>query len=347
MSSESTVITPAIQVRNASDYSRLLRRVQAAGLLERSALGYLPRSAGLAVMAAGGAIAFVILGSSWWQLLVALWFSAIAAQVGFLGHDAGHQQIFRSRRWNVRVGTIVSAAGIGLSYGWWVDKHTRHHQGPNDPAIDPDVQRGALAWNTDQARAQPPILRAFTAHQAQLFFPLLLLEALNLHLSSIRAVLAHPRQRWTEGALLTVHAAAYLGVVFWWLPLPLAVVFLTVNQAALGLYLGCSFAPNHKGMPIPQNGAELDFLRRQVLPARNVAGGRALSAALGSLNYQIEHHLFPSMPSRNLARCRPLVRQFCAERNIPYCESGLFHSYATALRYLADVSRVAARSSTS
>jgi fatty acid desaturase len=87
-------------------------------------------------------------------------------------------------------------------------------------------------------------------------------------------------------------------------------------------------------MPILDEDGQSDFLRRQVLTARNVTGGRVLSAALGSLNYQIEHHLFPSMPSHNLARCRPLVKQFCAEHGVPYAETSLFASYAASLRYL-------------
>ncbi len=318
-----------------------MKQVQAAGLLERSLAGYLPRIAGIAGLTAVGATAFWWLGSSWWQLVVAAWFAAIAAQIGFLGHDAGHQQIFRSHRWNVRFGTVVSAAGIGLSYGWWVEKHTRHHQRPNDADVDPDVQRGALAWNAEQARAQPALLRAVTAYQAQLFFPLLLLEAVNLHVNSLRAVLARPRRRWAEGLLLAGHAAVFAGVLLWWLSPLQAVAFLVVNQGLLGFYLGCSFAPNHKGMYVPQPGEQLDFLRRQVLTSRNVVGGRPLAVVLGGLNYQIEHHLFPSMPSRNLARCRPLVRDFCAQHGIPYCETGLLRSYACGLRYLSAVSRTA------
>jgi fatty acid desaturase len=38
---------------------------------------------------------------------------------------------------------------------------------------------------------------------------------------------------------------------------------------------------------------------------------------MGGLNYQIEHHLFPSMPRPNLRRAQPLVRAFCAERGVP------------------------------
>lgn len=329
--------------RPVSAYAQLMREVRATRLLERSPLGYLPRALVLLAMFAVGGTVFWSLGSSWWQLLVAAWSAVVAAQIGFLGHDAGHQQIFRSRRWNVRFGTLVSGIGIGLSYGWWVDKHNRHHQHPNDPASDPDVGRGALAWNADQVRRQPAALRAFTAHQAQLFFPLLMLEALHLRANSLRSVLADPRRRWAEGLLLLLNTGVYLGLLFWWLSPLQAVAFVVVHQALLGLYLGCSFAPNHKGMHMPQPGEDLDFLRRQVVTSRNVTGGRLLAAGLGSLNYQIEHHLFPSMPSRNLARCQPVVREFCRRQEIPYCEMRLVASYASGLRYLAAVARQGGR----
>jgi fatty acid desaturase len=66
-----------------------------------------------------------------------------------------------------------------------------------------------------------------------------------------------------------------------------AIAFLLVHQALFGVYLGMTFAPNHKGMPHP-TGDE-DYLRKQVLTSRNVRGGRLTDAALGGLNYQIEH----------------------------------------------------------
>src|SRR5664280_2366208 len=46
-------------------------------------------------------------------------------------------------------------------------------------------------------------------------------------------------------------------------------------------------------MPIVLAGLKVDFLRRQVLMSRNISGGRITGYAMGSLNYQIEHHLFP------------------------------------------------------
>jgi len=111
-------------------------------------------------------------------------------------------------------------------------------------------------------------------------------------------------------------------------------VFVAVQQALFGLYLGCSFAPNHKGMAMRVAGDELDFLRRQILTSRNVTGGRLVTVMLGGLNHQIEHHLFPSMPSRNLQRCQPLVRRYCRENSLPYAETGLLQSYRLSLQYL-------------
>lgn len=104
-----------------------------------------------------------------------------------------------------------------------------------------------------------------------------------------------------------------------------------------GVYMGASFAPTHKGMPLLPADAEINFLRRQVLTSRNIRGGLLIDWAMGGLNHQIEHHLFPRMPSMNLRRVRPVVREFCVERGIPYTETGLVRAYGSVIRYLNDV----------
>jgi fatty acid desaturase len=119
------------------------------------------------------------------------------------------------------------------------------------------------------------------------------------------------------------------------------VAFILVQQGLLGFYLGCSFAPNHKGMPVLPAGDDTDFLRRQVLTSRNVDGGWLTDFALGGLNYQIEHHLFPSMPRPNLRRAQALVVAFCAEKDVPYAQTSLLGSYSQALGHLAAVGRLA------
>jgi fatty acid desaturase len=112
-----------------------------------------------------------------------------------------------------------------------------------------------------------------------------------------------------------------------------------VQQGLLGLYLGSSFAPNHKGMAVLDADDRRDFLRRQVLTSRNVRGGVLIDLVLGGLNYQIEHHLFPNMPRSNLRRAQPIIRQFCQENGLPYGETSLLGSYTQVLRHLHTIGR--------
>nr|WP_244843878.1 fatty acid desaturase [Actinocatenispora sera] len=101
--------------------------------------------------------------------------------------------------------------------------------------------------------------------------------------------------------------------------------------------MGASFAPNHKGMPVVGANEKLDFFTKQVRTSRNIRGRFWASALMGGLNYQIEHHLFPSMPRPYLARARAIVREYCESRDIPYTETSLPRSYAIVIGYLNQV----------
>jgi fatty acid desaturase len=318
-----------------SEYTRLSGQIKQAGLLDRRRGWYAAEiGLNLGLLAAGG-VAFVLLGDSWWQLLTAAYLAVVATQLTFVGHDAGHRQIFRSRRANDLVGLVHGNLLVGISFGWWVPKHNAHHSNPNHEDLDPDIGIAALAFTAAQARGKRGLARMIARSQAFLFFPLLLLEAGHLHVASLKSIVrGRGRANAVEALLLLVHVAAYVTALLLVLPPVQAVAFAVVQQGLFGLYLGCSFAPNHKGMPTLTSAEELDFLRRQVLTSRNVAGSRFVDFLLGGLNYQIEHHLFPNMPRPNLRHAQPLVRAFCRQHDLPYTESTLFGSYTEALRHL-------------
>ncbi|MFD7105323.1 MULTISPECIES: fatty acid desaturase family protein [Streptomyces] len=318
-----------------SDFARLSRRVTAAGLLKRRPGYYVARLSLVTAAFAGGWVAFVLLGDSWWQLGTAVFLAFVFGQIALVTHDVAHMQVFRKRRPSGIGGRLFGNLGVGMSYGWWMNKHTRHHANPNHEELDPDVSPDILVWSQDQARAATGLPRFMGRHQARLFFPLLTLEGFNLHVSSIRALRSPTmKSKGTEAALLLAHIVCYLGALFLVLSPGKALAFLFVHQAVFGVYLGCTFAPNHKGMPTLTGDDRPDFLRRQVLTSRNVRGGPVTDLMLGGLNYQIEHHLFPSMPTPHLRRAQVIVRDYCAEIGVPYHETGLFASYAEALRHL-------------
>ena len=268
-------------------------------------------------------------------MIVALFGAAVLGQVAFLGHDIGHRQFFKSRRLNTVVGLACGNLATGISYSYWVAKHNQHHAHPNVMGADPDVAPGVISWTTDQAASKTGLSRLVTKHQAVLFFPLTCLETISLQVASVRHLRRGPgRTPRAEATLLAAHFVVQFGAVFLLLSPLRAITFLVVQQGLFGLYLGCTFAPNHKGMTMPLPGQQLGFVRRQVSTARNVKGGRALTVAFGGLNYQIEHHLFPTMPMANLRKCQVIVRQHCLAHGIDYCESTLMASYVAALRHL-------------
>jgi fatty acid desaturase len=336
-----SAVDSSAEAARGSDYAVLCREVKKAGLLDRRPGYYTVKITANTLLLLAGGTAFVLLGRSWYQLFVAAFLAFVFTQIAFVGHDAGHRQIAGSRRINDLFGVVHGNLLVGLSYGWWVTKHNRHHANPNHEGRDPDLGGGSvLALTTGHAEARRGVPgRVLARAQAFLFFPLLLLEGLHLHVASVRALIGGPprRSRVVEAVLLGGHLVGYVTALFLMLSPLQAVAFILVHQCLFGLYMGCSFAPNHKGMPPLSEEDERDYLRRQVLTSRNIRGGVLTDWTLGGLNYQVEHHLFPSMPRPSLHRAQGLVRDHCRLHGLPYVQSSLVGSYAQVLRHLHTV----------
>ncbi len=332
-------VSTVVSTTRGSDFAALCREVRATGLLQRRRWYYSARAVLLAAALASVLAAAALIGDSWFQLLTAVALGLVLTQIAFFGHDAGHQQVFRRRRYNDVAGIVAGNLIVGLSYGWWIDEHTRHHTNPNHEDLDPDVADSVLAFTAAQASGRAGVARLVAKHEAGLFFPLLTLEGLNLHVSAFAHLWGGKPVRYPrlEKVLLLVHVAALVALPLLVMPLGMAAAFIGVTQAVFGVYMGCSFAPNHKGMPMVTADDELDFLRRQVITSRNIRGSRIVDIALGGLNYQIEHHLFPSMPSPALRHLQPIVRRHCADLGVPYTETSLFESYRVALTHMRDI----------
>ncbi|MGW7684840.1 fatty acid desaturase family protein [Kribbella sp. NPDC054772] len=317
-----------------SDFSPLLREIKAAGLLERRTAAYaMAIGINVTLMAITWA-AIAAIGASWWVVLLALPLGILTTRAAFFGHDAGHQQIASSRRLHDWVGMLHGNLLLGMSYAWWNDKHNRHHANPNHTDKDPDVGEGVLVWTLEQASGRKGLEGWLTRNQARIFFPLLTLEGFNLKVSSIRFLLARRREQRVELGLMAAHLVLYFTALFLILSPGQALVFAVVHHMIFGLHLGSVFAPNHKGMEMPEADSNWGHLEKQVLTSRNVNGGLVTDWMMGGLNYQIEHHLFPSMPRANLRFAQPIVRAYCEKIGMPYVSTGLIDSYRMGLRHM-------------
>jgi fatty acid desaturase len=326
--------TPAPSTGAAPSFADLTRTIKDVGLLDRRRGAYAALFILNGVLLGGVVTALVLGGPSWWQLLTAAALGGVSTQLAYVGHDAGHRQIFRGRRANDAVG-YVHGVLVGMSYGTWVGQHNRHHAHPNHADADPDIDIPVLAFSEEQAAQRTGPARWITAHQAVAFLPLLLLEGWSLHLTAATAVargeVARPR---LEGLLLGAHVVGYVALLASTLTPLQALAFALVHQGVWGLCMGLAFAPNHKGMPVVPPGARLEHLHKQVLTSRSVRGGRLVDYAFGGLNHQVEHHLYPGMPRHNLRRAQVLVEAFCTQHALPYTRTGVLDSYRQVLRHL-------------
>ena len=318
----------------------LKRRVQAAGLLRKQPWYYALVIAANSAMLALCLVLLVILHNPWLLALDAAFLGWVSGQLGFQLHDAGHRQMFEQGWKNNLVGVITGDALLGMSYGWWVMKHNQHHASPNNIDADPDVNNLAIAYSRQQALERRGPMRWLAAYQAFFFFPMLFLLGFSMHASSVMHLAGKDaRRRWLELAVLGAHFAVYMGVLVWLLGPWLALVVILVHKAVGGFYMASVFAPNHKGMPQTDASTHLDFLRSQVLTARNVRANPITDLWYGSLNYQIEHHLFPAMPRNRLRAAHRIVKQYCSEIGVPYYETSMWRSYRELLAFLHDVGR--------
>lgn len=81
-----------------------------------------------------------------------------------------------------------------------------------------------------------------------------------------------------------------------------------------------------------ENETPHEWYLRQMLGSANFRGGRLMTFLAGNLNFQIEHHLFPDLPSNRYAEIAVRVRDLCERYGLPYTTGSLARQYAQTLR---------------
>ncbi len=329
-------------------FSEILARVMDAGLLKKKPSFYVIRLIIFSVIASGlwvggGFLSFFTNSNSAWILLgflMAGLLGVLSAQYGFIAHEAAHRQIFRNNKANDWVGLILANLFAGLSYGFWLRKHNKHHQKPNFIGEDPDIDIRVLSFTVESRNEKKGLERWLSDRQGYLFPLLLLFTGFDLLADSFIGLGRKDRKlgiRFLEfGLMLVRQTAPYIAMalMFGWLWAMALWVFMMMM---FGFFMGAAFAPNHKGMPLIERDSKIDFFQRQVLTSRNIRGSWLTDNLMGGLNRQVEHHLFPSMARPHLAKAHKIVVEFCSERGVPLVEMNLISSYMVVMRHLNEV----------
>lgn len=330
-----TYLATSKQRLPTNEYADLKRLLKEDGVLEKQTAYYALKMALTAGMLAFGLAVLVLTNSFWLQLLNAVWLAFTFAQISFIVHDAGHRQIFVENWKNDLTGVICANLFLGASFSGWVSKHNQHHASPNQLDRDPDIDLASLAFTEEQAVNASGLGRFIARYQGFLFFPLLLLEPIAIRVTSIQFLRkTKEKHQALEALLMLVHFALYFGLFFFLMEPLKAMLLIVIHQGLYGVYVGSVFAPNHIGMPVLDKDAQVDFIRHQVLTARNLRANPFIDFWFGALNYQIEHHLFPNIARNKLKEAKKIVKAFCGSHSVSYRETGLLRSYWDALQYM-------------
>ena len=325
-----------------------MAQVRDAGLLSKKPSFYIIRLIVLTIAAAGfwtlsGYLAALSQENKLWLIaafVLVAGLGVLSAQYGFIAHEASHRQVFRNNKANDWTGLLLANLFAGLSYGFWLRKHNKHHQRPNQIGEDPDIAIRVLSFTTESKESKRGIERWFSDRQGYLFPLLLLFTGFDLLVDSFAGLVRKDRKlsiRLLEFSLMMIRQLTpYVVFAILFGPIwGLALWF--VMMMAFGFFMGAAFAPNHKGMPLVPKEAKLDFFSRQVLTSRNIRGSWLKDNLMGGLNYQVEHHLFPSMARPNLRKAHEIVVEYCRKHEVTLVEMNLLASYVAIMKHLNKV----------
>jgi fatty acid desaturase len=252
-------------------------------------------------------------------------------RLGWLMHDAAHGGTFGTpdgnRRFAALTAGILGEFPTGWSYG-----HGRHHAAPNVRGRDLDQSE---RWDpTRRYRTWPGAfvgLLLFSTFRGHTLPKTLLL--LGLRDGFFCYQVARERfPRELAGALtgLTVQLGFFCALFGALGPL----VFFAHTVVGM-LYLNTVFAGNHYDLEHfdEASAATLSFAELQLRTSRNYPPGPLAAFVFGGLEYQIEHHLFPSMPRAGLAKAAPFVRAYCDAHGLPYHQQSFVQSIIGVLRF--------------
>ena len=332
----------------ATNFHEVLELVRTAGLLKKKPSFYIIRLSVISALATGlwffGSFVGQLVSQHWaWiflAFLVAGLLGILSAQYGFIAHEAAHRQIFRNNKANDWAGLFLANLFAGLSYGFWLRKHNKHHQKPNQIGEDPDIDIRVLSFTAESLAEKRGVEKWFSKRQGYLFPILLMFTGFDLLLDSLLALRRRDKKlgmRVLEFSLMMVRQVGpylLMALFFGWL---WAIALWVFMMLMFGLFMGAAFAPNHKGMPLVPRDLKIDFFERQVVTSRNIKGSWLTDNLMGGLNYQVEHHLFPSMARPNLRAAHEIVVEYCKERGITLVEMNLLASYGVVIKYLNKV----------
>ncbi|XP_032735097.1 fatty acid desaturase 3 isoform X2 [Lontra canadensis] len=241
------------------------------------------------------------------------------AQCWCLQHDLGHTSVFRKSQWNHVAQQFVMGQLKGFSAHWWNFRHFQHHAKPNIFHKDPDVTVAPVFLLGESSVEYGKKKRRYLPyHRQHLYFFLIgppLLTLVNFEVENLAYMLVC--MQWTD---LLWAASFYSRFFLCYAPfygLPGALLLFVAVRVLESHWFVWITQMNHIPKEIGHE-KHRDWASSQLAATCNVEPSLFIDWFSGHLNFQIEHHLFPTMPRHNYRRVAPLVKALCAKHGLNY-----------------------------
>ncbi|KAI8339976.1 delta-6 fatty acid desaturase [Chlamydoabsidia padenii] len=293
-------------------------------------------------------------------------------QCGWLSHDFAHHQVFNNRPSNDMAVIFLGNFCQGFSLSWWKSKHNTHHASTNVDGHDPDIDTapvimwhehasanyyGNLAHDTNNNNCDTNCCHKTTTgfkagldrfvaenilpYQTRYYFFVIALARMSWAIQSafhvIKVGTLNKSLQAYELGCLVCHWTLFLTVTMRWIDgVQNRLLFVVLSQAFAGYMLALVFAMNHNGMPVisKEQAESMEFYEIQVVTGRNVKMGWLGTWFMGGLNYQIDHHVFPSLPRHHLATVQPMIEAICNKHQVIYHKTSFIQGTLESLKAL-------------
>lgn len=254
-------------------------------------------------------------------LLSCILLGIASGRCGWLMHEAGHNSLTGDVVTDKWLQTFFYGAGCGMSASWWRSQHNRHHATPQRENKDPDLATLPLvAFNRCVLPEKMNIFMKHYLKWQKYLFPMITCSLVSLYwryyLHIRNMILKTYNVRTRNYAYGEIASYCLYHGFFYYLLRANLLTYLFINGIAAN-YIFIHFAISHTHLPVTKD--ELTWVEYAAYHTTNVGRGNPfITWLMSNLNYQIEHHLFPTMPQCNHRLISKRVQEFFKKHDLPY-----------------------------
>ncbi|XP_033824108.1 acyl-CoA 6-desaturase isoform X1 [Periophthalmus magnuspinnatus] len=310
----------------AADFRALLTQVQSEGMFEAQPWFFCLYLGHILLLEVGAWLLLLLWGTGWGPTLLSIiLLTIVQAQASWLQHDLGHLSVFKRSRWNHIGQRFIIGHLKGASAMWWNHRHFQHHAKPNIFSKDPDINmvKVLVVGTVQPVEYGIKKIKFMPYHHQHKYFFLVgppLIIPIVFHIQAMYITIT--RKNWEDLAWALTFYIRYL-LCF----VPLygvlgSLAFITFVRFLESHWFVWVTQMNHLPMDIDHEKHQ-DWLSMQLQATCNVEQSAFNDWFSGHLNFQIEHHLFPTMPRHNYHKVAPLVKALCEKHGIVYQKKSL------------------------